>query len=263
MIKHRWLDAKPLPWYHTLDDLIKVSWLTLPDPDNPGQNTNKFASGDTYELFQENLKKQPEHWHYRKKEIEYNVNSRGYRTKEFDDIDWKEAIVIFGCSMTAGIGVAENETISHYLEYKSGRPVVNLGIPGAGLDFTLYNNFLLHKNYPKPWAVVNLFTNTNRLMLFKKMYVEFLGLWSENELYWRGYMMEEEHNVVKSIFDIQQINYFWKDIKTFNASWFDDTAFYGECMKLHFQNGARDLVHCGPADNKRNATVIWSHLRDD
>lgn len=259
--KHNWGGAKPLPWYHSLSDLIKVSWVTIPDANDPTKNTNRFAQGDTPELFQKNLNTQPANWHYRTKNIEYNVNSRGYRTQEFSDIDWKDSIVLFGCSMTAGIGVAEDETISYFLQQKSGRPVINLGVPASGLDFTLYNNFLLKKNYPEPWAIVNLFSNTNRLMTFKKLYVEFLGLWSEQDSYWRGHMIDEDNSIVKSIFNIEQIKFLWKDSRTFYASWFDDTAYYGNCHRMYFGNDARDLVHCGYADNKRNATVIWSHLR--
>lgn len=261
-MKHNWEDAIDLPWYHDLSDLIKISWLTLPDHENPDVNTNKFCTSDTRELFLENLKTQPENWHYRTKPVEYCVNSSGYRTKEFSEIDWKESIVLFGCSMTAGIGVAEDETISHFLEQKSGRPVVNLGVPGCGLDFTLYNNFLLKKNYPQPWAVVNLLTNVNRIMVFRKLDVEFLGLWSENDPYWRGHMSSEYNPIMKSIFEIEQINFMWKDARTFNASWFDDTAHYGDCIKLHFGNSARDLIHCGAVDNKRNSQVIWTYLRN-
>lgn len=260
-MKHNWNDAVDLPWYHTLEDLIKVSWVTIPDRENPDINTTKYCTSDTEELFLENLKKQPADWHYRTKEIDYKVNSRGYRTKEFSDIDWKESIVLIGCSMTAGIGVAEDETISYFLEKKSGRPVINLGVPASGLDFALYNNFLLKKNYPQPWAVVNLFTNINRLIVFKKLYVEFLGLWSENDDYWRGHMINELNPLMKGVFNIEQIKHMWKDTRSFEASWFDDTAHYGECSRLYFENGARDLIHCGPSDNKRNATLIWTFLR--
>lgn len=259
---HNWSQAKPLPWYHTIDDLLKVSWLTLPDHNNPSVNTNKFTGGDTYEQYQKNLKTQPENWHYRTKEIEYICNSRGYRTKEFSEIDWENSIVMFGCSMTVGIGVAEDETISHFLEERSGRPVVNLAIPGSGLDFNLYNNFLLRKNYPKPWAVVNLWTNTHRLLKFRKMAVQFEGLWSEGDKYWEGYMQEEPHSIVKSIFDMEQVKFMWNDTRTFYGSWFDDAAHYSKSYKLAFTNTARDLLHCGPADNKRNAHVIWTYLRN-
>lgn len=260
---HNWLDAISLPLYHSLDDLIPISWLTLPDHNDPLKNTTKFSSGDTYELFQENLKTQPKNWHYRTKEVEYIVNSKGYRTQEFSNIDWKNSIVVLGCSMTAGIGVHEDETISYFLEQKTGRPVINLGVPAAGLDFNLYNNFLLRKNYPTPWAVVNLFTNVNRLIQFKNLAPEFLGLWSTEDEYWRGYMREEHNSIIKSIYNIEQVKFMWKDTNTFYASWFDDTAHYGKMQRLQFDNEARDLVHCGPVSNKRNATLIWSYLRNN
>lgn len=258
----KWSYAIPLPWYHNINDFIKVSWVTIPDHENPNVRTNKFASSDTRELFLKNLKTQPNNWSYRTKDIEYNVNSLGYRSKEFSKINWEDAIVVFGCSMVAGIGVAEDETITHYLETITGRPVINMGVPGAGLDFNLYNNFLLKRNYPTPWAVVNLLSNVNRLTTFREQDIEFLGLWSENDEYWKGHMRNLHNSLVKSILDVEQTKFMWKEIKTYFASWFDDTAHYCNCEKLHFSNTARDLMHCGAADNERNARLIISKLEN-
>lgn len=259
---HIWQQAEPIPEYFSLDELLTAHWLTLPDEVDPRKNTNKYAGSDTMEEFAKNLKTQPDNWHYRTKEVEYLCNSKGYRTKELDSIDWKESIVLFGCSMTAGIGVAEDETISHFLEQKSGRPVINLGVPGSSLDFNLYNNFLLHKNYTKPWAVVNLWTNTHRLMTFTNMCIRFEGLWSEGDKYWEGYMTEKYNPILTSKFNMHLVKHLWKDTRTFYGSWFDDAAHYGDSYKLSFTNTARDLLHCGAHDNKRNATVIWTYLRD-
>jgi len=260
---HEWPQAPvEVPEYYTDKELLTYKWLTLFDHDNPNVLTNKFSSGDTYELFQQNLQTQPEDWHYRTKKVEYIVNSKGYRAPEFDNIPWRDSIVVFGCSMTAGIGVAEDETITHYLSKKADRPVINLGVPGAALDFTLTNNYLLRKNYPKPWAVINLFTNTHRLTRYKKMHPEFLGLWSKDDPYWSGFFENEYNPIMSAMFKIDQIKWMWSSTKTFNASYFDDAAYYGKCHKLEFGNTARDLTHCGRLDNKRNASLIWSYLRN-
>ena len=243
-----------MPGYFSEDNLFKVNWLTL--------GNNRFSGTDDEAALARNLIRQPDTWHYRTKKIEYKVNSLGYRTKEFADIYWKESIVIIGCSMVAGVGVAEDETISHYLEKLSGRPVINLGVPAAGIDFALYNNFLLKKNYPTPWAVVNVFSNINRLVTFNETHMEFKGLWSESDDYWKGHMKTIHNSLIKGILDSQQIQYMWKDAKSFNASWFDDTVQYCEVDKLYFTNTARDLMHCGAESNNHNAEIIYSKLKN-
>lgn len=260
--KFIWSAAEQLPWYHTTDDLLSVGWRTLADHNNPRINSKHHASSDTRELFLKNLKTQPKDWHYRNKVIEYNINSKGYRAPEFSTVDWKNSIAIFGCSMVTGIGVAEDETISHYLQELSGRPVINLGVPASGLDFAVMNNFLLKKNYPTPWAVVNIFSNINRIFEFREKDLYFHGLWSQDENLWTGYIKNLHNPIVTSIMNSEIIKHFWKDTKTFYASWFDDTAHYTECSVLPFTNSARDLVHCGKDDNKSNAEFIWQHLKN-
>jgi len=42
------------------------------------------------------------------KPISYNFNSKGYRTKEIEDLQ-KDFILTFGCSYTQGIGLAKED----------------------------------------------------------------------------------------------------------------------------------------------------------
>ena len=86
----------------------------LLDEYDPGEH--KFISNDTREMFAESLKKNPEDWYYRTHEVKYILNSEKFRTKEFKDIDWKNSIVLIGCSCTFGIGVTEEDTIAANLQ---------------------------------------------------------------------------------------------------------------------------------------------------
>jgi len=246
-------NAVTLPEYFSMEDLFKVHWLTH-------EPYGYFAGSDNPKSFKRLLKKMPDDWHYRNKEIYYAVNSRGYRTYEFDKVNWKEAIVLFGCSMVAGVGVADDETISYYLEQLSGRPVVNLGVPGSGLDFNLYNNFLLKRNYPTPYAVVNIYSNLNRMVCFQNNQPEMHGLWSLEDGY-VGYMQHSENPVVRSLLNCEQVKHLWKDTRTYYATWFHDTSEYIGVDKLEFTNTARDLAHCGLESNKANAQLIYTQIK--
>mgnify|MGYP005706484277 FL=1 len=110
---------------------------------------------DTIDWFDQDTKERakknytPE-WKYATKRVEYHVNSDGYRTKEWNDIHWAKSIVLMGCSYVYGVGVAEDETISHQLEDKIGHPVINMGVPGSSPTFTIHNlSCLLSRYNPK------------------------------------------------------------------------------------------------------------------
>ena len=63
--------------------------------------------------------------------VKYSTNSMGMRSEEVDFS--KGHILLTGDSVTFGLGVNNNETVSHYLEkeYKKYQ-VLNLGVPGYG-----------------------------------------------------------------------------------------------------------------------------------
>ena len=64
--------------------------------------------------------------------VKYSTNSMGMRSEEVDFS--KGHILLTGDSVTFGLGVNNNETVSHYLEkeYKKYQ-VLNLGVPGYGI----------------------------------------------------------------------------------------------------------------------------------
>ena len=114
---------------------------------------------DTIDWFDQDTKERakknytPE-WKYATKRIEYHVNSDGYRTKEWNDIHWANSIVLMGCSYVYGVGVAEDETISHQLEDKIGHPVINMGVPGSSPTFTIHNLSCLLAQYNPKGVVI-------------------------------------------------------------------------------------------------------------
>jgi len=130
----------------------------------PGAGTYSFMPGsyDTKEDFLNSLAEKPQDWYYRHNPVEYTINSHKFRTKEFKDIDWKNSIVLLGCSHTFGIGVTDEHTIAANLEKITGKTVVNLGQPGFSNGLISYNSYYLKENYPTPLGVVNIWTNMVR-----------------------------------------------------------------------------------------------------
>ena len=81
----------------------------------PKQTITNFIGNDCEERLIENLKKLPNTWRYATEDITYTMNSHGYRTKQFDNIDWNNSVVILGCSCVFGTGINESDTISYTL----------------------------------------------------------------------------------------------------------------------------------------------------
>ena len=252
-------NATPLPDYIVDNKFIPTSFLTFPHPADPTVMDTRFANTDSPDKFEKNLKEQPLDWHYKNKEITYTINSNGYREQEWHEIDWAESIVVIGCSMTAGIGVAADETITHFLSRLSNRKVVNLGLSGVGIDGMLFNNIALQRNFPKPWAVVNLWTNLDRMIEFLGHRVEFHGIWSKAK-YFKEHNRNEMNSIVKDIFYSEAVKQMWKGSRVYYGTFFEITSHYFECDFLEFTNTARDMLHCGRNDNRKNAQIIWDTL---
>ena len=105
----------------------------------------KFSSTDSEELFLSNKESLGEEWEYFNKDIEYNYNSWGYRSKEFDDLG-DDYMITFGCSNTEGIGLHYDDLWSTRLGKELNLDVLNLGMGATGIDFQFYNTILIH-NY--------------------------------------------------------------------------------------------------------------------
>lgn len=149
--------------------------------DKNGEITNKFSGSDSEEEFKKNLSIMPADWKYRTKEIIYNVNKDGYRTYDWKEINWKEAIVLFGCSCTFGIGLAEDETLSYYLEKLTGRQVINIGVPG-GSNYVIADNCAsMIKYFDAPYGVVFNWTGHQRFRYFYETGWTDVGSWNKDK----------------------------------------------------------------------------------
>jgi len=260
-------NAVLFPKYFSKNDFLKIN---RPD----GEGDLKFFPADDESRFLENLKTQPEDWHYRTKDVTYKLNSNGYRTQEFKSVKWSDAIVLFGCSCTFGIGVDEDETISHYLSEITGRPVINMGWPGGSNMSMLMNSSVLLKKYPTPYAVVFLWSTTDRFVMFTDLGIHNVGPWdmeenrkyqqqiySHNEIYtkaFEGINFFSENETINAYFINEFAKQIWEDkTKYIPVTFFGSTA---NMIKVEAQfsidNGARDLIHNGRHSNLKAANSL-------
>lgn len=201
-----------------------------------------WYSPDTEKLFKTNLKEQPEDWHYRTHEIRYDLNSLGYRTKEFDDIDWKNSMVIFGDSMIFGIGVSEEETISGQIEKLTGIPTVNLGVSGSSPTLTMHNSMLLIQSYPIPKYVVSMWSTPTRVLYYGRNQVNNLGVWKENELFVKEWNKDPYNISTYLKMNVKITRELWKNkCQYYEFTFFDDTEFFLKCDFIKQIDYARDI----------------------
>lgn len=113
---------------------------------------NTGDSEDNFRLHKHSTKMNPK---YLTNPIEYNLNSLGYRCKEFDEYEDNNFVLIMGCSYTEGVGLHEEDLWHSFLSKKYNLPVMNLAMGGTGIDFQYYNTTLYVKNkFPRPKLVV-------------------------------------------------------------------------------------------------------------
>ena len=118
-----------------------------PDPQYPSnrKELKKYFGNDNFGSW----------WRYHNYELMYNHNDYGYRgVTNFKDLDWSKTVALYGCSYIYSQCVNEHETISHYLQALLNTPVVNMGIPGSGIEVQYWNMRWLNKKFHPKWNVV-------------------------------------------------------------------------------------------------------------
>jgi hypothetical protein len=219
---------------------------------------HEFDGGpDNPKDYKKNCKKFGPSWYFYDKHIVYENNSHGFRERPFEEINWANSIVMIGDSIVEGIGLPLEDTTVKKLEQELGIPVVNLGVSGSAIDGACINSLILHNNFPRPKALVHLWTSLYRYTQFnssqkKGSIKNFLPRRS-------GYIdlgWEE-----RSKFYIQADRQLWKD-KTiyYEATFFQDTAKQLGFEVLPEIDLARDQDHPGPRSCELAAKRIAKDL---
>jgi hypothetical protein len=209
--------------------------------------SKNFAGTDNQSLYEENLKKMPADWYYRHNTVRYTFNKQGYRTDEFKNIDWKNSVVIFGCSNAFGVGLDDQEVVSYQLSKLINRPVINMGVGGSSITFNLHNSIILKDGYPTPLAVVQLWPDYTRTVYYNKKDLIPYGSWNiEHNNYMDVWTKDKSHSQIHAMFASKISKTIWKDTSYCEFSFFDETAKILNCKRLKDFDLARDMMHYGP-----------------
>lgn len=246
--------------------------LNLPAYLQYGKLLPHFLSTEEKHEYQRNKKKLGVEWDYSKKEITYKLNSNFYRAPEWDTVNWKESVVILGCSHVFGEGLANNETVVCQLENLLDRPVINLGQSGTSTIFSWHNSLRLFETFGVPYAVIQLWTDYSRLPFYDTDEVKRVGFWSGGK--WDNFDSD-----MKTLYEIWNKNdthaktffkceataskEFWSSkTRYYQGSFFEDTATLLGIDFFEKIDSARDLIHHGAETHKLAAKKIFDSLQN-
>lgn len=143
----------------------------------------RWCIGDTKAGYEDTVSKMsPEklkNWRYKDPhKIIYDVNIEGYRCPEWNNIDWENSWILFGCSFIFGVGLAQDETLGHFIQKELGEPVVNLGMGATSNEFIEVLMARMLNNFPKPKGIIVLYTCEDRNIIYTKKGMIHNGPWN-------------------------------------------------------------------------------------
>lgn len=245
---------------YLIPDIVKNNQFLPPHEIN--NKSSKFRATDTEELFLKNLNTQPYDWYYRTAPVNYTLNQHGFRTKEFDEIDWANSVVIFGCSQVFGIGVDDQHTISSQLRDLTGVPVINMGVAGSSITYALHNATILRDRYPKPRSVVNVWTEYSRTVYYHEDWCQTLAVWNADKNdYFKAWISKDSHSQTHAIFASKISKLLWENTKYIEAAFFKDTAELLNCPHIKGKLDARDGIHYGISSQRDMALFLAEQLQ--
>ena len=215
---------------------------------------------DNLKAWKKNRKNLGPDWYYYDKGpdvISYIRNEDGFREKSKDNIDWSNYVIIFGCSIVEGIGNTVDDTISKNLERIIDTPVLNFGCSGGSVDQSCINSLILHNDYPRPKAVIHIWTGLARYADFLqnlncKQYLPRMKTYDPT------YMWEE-----RSKFYVEADRALWHDKTIYlEGSTFYDTAKVLDVPFYKEVDRARDTGHPGYKTNKLIAENLADRLKE-
>ncbi len=225
---------------------------------------NSWSGSDTKERYSENLKTQANDWYYRTNKVQYKWNSDGYRTQEFKKIDWKNSIVMFGCSVVEGVGVTECDTIPNRLSELLGIPVINMGIGGGSMLLNFHNLSIMHDGYPTPKGIVVIWPTYQRMVEYNKSSFYCHGSWSTDSPLMDAWFKNKDHAIVNAMFMSKISRSMWEDkCQYLEYTWCYETSEILNCKQIpHNIDIARDLSHPGIETNKAIAKFIATDIKN-
>jgi hypothetical protein len=228
-------------------------------------DNNQWLGLDSEELYKKNLEIQPENWEWRNKKFSYTMNSQGYRASEWDQIDWNNSILVFGCSQVFGVGVPDDQTMCAHLNKILGINVVNLGIPGGSFMSTWINTEIILNHNIKPIAVIYNWPMPERTVeLFSETKNRSIGPWSfnpsfNNTSFGHDWILHPTHSLEYAKYVLKSVRRSW-NCPQLHYSWDMKTAGLFNLPRVLKVDTARDMSHNGPLTCKAWAETWAANL---
>jgi hypothetical protein len=275
--KFNWEGGVDFPGYIAAKKWYPFGFCNALTHEIDGVFSNEWCATDAPESFRQNLHKQPAGWHYRNKSIEYLVNNSGFRTREWNRIDWQNSIVLFGCSNTFGVGLAEDETISSAIEQATGKYCVNLGIPAASNQLILNLCSALSERFGTPYGIVINWSSPNRFRHYNEHGYSDLGPWDappnptttiegQNvSKLWADVFFNSTNELAMNYYTAQAARAMWAHRTNYiTLSYFRETARQTRSDQwFEIDNQARDCIHPGRANSQAIANFVARKLQEN
>jgi hypothetical protein len=138
--------------------------------------------------------------------VEFNYNSYGYRTEEFNK-QLNNYILIGGCSLTEGHGLHLTQTWGKKLEQRLNKSVVNLAKGGANAEFVSQNLInWISSDFINPIAVIAQWPNPYRATHWNNELAQFILNQTADDVYKSKIKQGQEHFYIPWIQNIIRLN---------------------------------------------------------
>ena len=192
----------------------------------------------------------------------YTSNQLGYRSIEINDIDWNNTYVIQGCSAVYGLGIKDDDqTIAAALSRKLNCPVVNLGIPGAGVQLQYMNAVEMLSNNQRPKGVFIVWPNIHRFPLMRNGTIENIGSWTADKKYTQWMM--EDNSKHQNITHVKAYKLLWKlaNVPLHEITHHEENKEFCNAVITKFLDWGDDEQHWGPVTAEHIAEILYQkHL---
>ena len=242
------------------------------------KTSQNWIIGDSKKDWKKNCKQKGSTWaYYSADDIEYKHNSYGYRTEEFEDLDWAKSTLFFGCSHIYGVGNYLKDTVPVLYSNIAKCPVINMGINAGNIEALHHNTHALIEHNFIPKQVIIFWPYVVRQLYYKglkfnsKFVPRFLGPWGspfdDDKRYYHYAVINAENYITKSYLLKKSIVDVWRlqGVKVYTFAFNDKIQHLGEfrygCPKLpEVKDFARDTFHYGHETNTSYAEYIHKYI---
>ena len=189
----------------------------------------------------------------------YLVNSHGYRAPEFSTVDWGNSYIVQGCSQVFGESTIDyKQTMCFYLSELLQAPVINLGVPGSGMDIQFINAVDMLEQGIKPKGVFIVYPNMDRYTLYRNGKPKHIGPWSDERIDWMFDGNSRTHNInlvrgYRLLWNLSSISLYEWTHHPENKDFCNNHILWDS-----FLDFAPDNQHWGPKSSKEIAKILFN-----